>query len=273
VRHGASWTAAPHLQLTAVAVVRPVLVVLCAELSWIVARPDGACPGGASSRHSASCVVAVIDTARTPAIAPVGVQHAVSTHPVSSSGIQRRSCGVRPSGVRPAGFVVRGSGGPAVRCPPSGVRPSAVRPVRPDASGGPTQPGAPGNRHHRNRRDPGGLPRRRAARSTAEQAWGRRRCRARALVSGGSVANLAGVVAGRRRPRVTLSDRAGQAGVRSARRCGGAVGTGAGCRARWPRLPRDCRPRVGWATTVGDGCGACRRGGRAGEGRWAGRRG
>jgi hypothetical protein len=53
------------------------------------------------------------------------------------------------------------------------------------------------------------------------------------------------------------------------RRCG----TGAGCRARWPRLPRGCRPRVGWATTVGDGCGACRRGGRAGEGRWAGRRG
>jgi hypothetical protein len=29
---------------------------------------------------------------------------------------------------------------------------------------------------------------------------------------------------------------------------------------------------VGWATTVGGGCGACRRGGRAGEGRWAGRR-
>jgi hypothetical protein len=128
VRQGASWPAAAHLQLTAAAVVRPVLVVLCAELSWVVARPDGACPGGASSRHPA-VGRRRRDRHRQDASHGVGRRSASSMrcppHPVSSSGIQRWPSGVQLSGVRPSGSS---SGDPAVRCPPSGVRPSAVRP-------------------------------------------------------------------------------------------------------------------------------------------------
>jgi hypothetical protein len=219
VRQGASWTAASHLQLTAAAVVRPVLVVLCAELSWVVARPDGACPGGASSRHPASGVVAVIDTARTPAMASVaGRRPACGVHP---SGVVRDPR--RPCGVRPAGFIVRGSGGPAVCRPPSGVRPSAVRPVCPDASSW-SHPG-------RCARQPSPQEPSRSRWAAAPSSGsvdgraglGRAPLPSPRVGQWGSVANLAGVVAGRRRPRVTLSDRAGQAGVRSARRCGGAV--------------------------------------------------
>jgi hypothetical protein len=45
-------------------------------------------------------------------------------------------------------------------------------------------------------------------------------------------------------------------------------GTGCGCGARWPRLPRGCRRGL-VATTVGGGRGACRPGGRGRRGRWA----
>jgi hypothetical protein len=136
-------------------------------------------------------------------MASVGVQHRVSTRPGSSSGIRRSSRPVSsPSGVRSPGFVVRVSGGrvifcPAVRCPPvrcppgwcppgwcPAVRCPAVRcpggccPPRrsgPSVSSHPgrwrwAQVGAAGIRHHGNGSGPGGLPRRCAARSTAEGA-------------------------------------------------------------------------------------------------------
>jgi hypothetical protein len=127
VRQGASWPAAAHLQLTAAAVVRPVLVVLCAELSWVVARPDGACPGGASSRHPA-----------------VGRRRRDRHRQDASHGVGRRSASSMrcpPIRCRRPGSAAAvwcpavrcpaiwsSSGDPAVRCPPSGVRPSAVRP-------------------------------------------------------------------------------------------------------------------------------------------------
>jgi hypothetical protein len=154
----------------------------------------------------------------------------VPTHPVSSSGIQRRPCGVRPSGVRP--------------CPSGRVRLVPPRPVRRATVTTGTVEVPVGCRAAEPARwsvGVGGEPCRGSGRATAATRDAERPGRP-----------------GRRAERPSLW-----------RRCG----TGAGCRARWPRLPRGCRPRVGWATTVGDGCGACRRGGRAGEGRWAGRRG
>jgi hypothetical protein len=236
VRQGASWTAAAHLQLTAAAVVRPVLVVLVLSCPGLLPAQTVPARAERPAGIQRSGVVAVIDTARTPAMASVaGPRPACGVHPIrcrrpgSSGGRLVSSCPVSGHlGHRPG---IRRSGRPlsTVRCPPSGVRPSAVRPVRPDASGW-SHPGRCGRQPSPQEpsRSRWAVPRRRAARSTAEQAW-------------------------------------------DGRRCGGAVGTGAGCRARWLRLPRGCRPR-GWATTVGGGCGAGRRGGRAGEGRWAGRR-
>ena len=144
MRRGASWTAAYHVQLTVAAVARPVrssmvpLVLLAAELSWVVARPDRRhLPGGASSRHPASRV-AVVDTARTPAMASVaGRCPACGVHPsavvvrVRRSGRPvSRASGVHPSGVqcvqcpaRPVSTVRR----PAGCCPPPSVR---TRPPR-----------------------------------------------------------------------------------------------------------------------------------------------
>jgi hypothetical protein len=177
VRHGASWTAAYHLQLTVAAVAGPVLVVLAAELSWLVAQ-------AAAARRSVqpgiqrSCVVAVVSEARTPVMASVAGRCP--------------PCGVH-SAVR-----LSGSGGPAVQClavwcpacparPVSGrlvsTRPASsrllsapsvrTRPSRPTSgSGVGDQVEAAGNLHHRNVSRSGGLPRRGAARSTAEQAHG-----------------------------------------------------------------------------------------------------
>jgi hypothetical protein len=133
----------------------------------------------------------------------------LSTRPVST-----------PSSVRPCGVH------------PSNLQPAGVRPVGPDASVSShtgrwrwDQVGAAGARHHGNGLSPGGLPRRRAARSTAQQAWtravlprsrvGRRECwwrtRARCGAGGGAC---------------PLRGQASQAGVRSAVANGGAVGTG-----------------------------------------------
>ena len=115
------------------------LVVLAAELSRFVARPD------ASAQQSVqrSGTVAVVDNARTPAMASVAGP--------------RPACGVHlsgPSGVRP------------VRCPAVGVRPSVGRvrlvPIRRQRLGtgrcGKATPTTGTGR------DPDGLPRRRAAR-------------------------------------------------------------------------------------------------------------
>jgi hypothetical protein len=199
------------VQLTVAAVARPVrssmvpLVLLAAELSWGCCSPRRYLPGGASSRHPASGV-AVVDIARTPAMASVAGRCP--------------ACGVQPPiRGRP------GSGCPAVRCPASpvfghlgslsGVRlsgPSAVHPSSPLVSNRPvstrpvsnrllsTRPVSSrllsarrsgrvrllphrtgalgpgwcrgGNRHRRKRSRSRWWPCRRAARLTAQQAWG-----------------------------------------------------------------------------------------------------
>jgi hypothetical protein len=126
-------------------------------------------------------------------MASVGVQHRVSTRPGSSSGIRRSSrpvsspSGVQPvrcpvtwvrrPGVRRSGHLlssrpVSGLWCPAVRCP-AGWCP--CRRSGPSVSSHPgrwrwAQVGAAGIRHHGNGSGPGGLPRRCAARSTAEGA-------------------------------------------------------------------------------------------------------
>jgi hypothetical protein len=200
VRRGASWTAAYHLQLTVAAVARPVrssmvpLVLLAAELSWGCCLPRRHLPGGASSRHPASGV-AVVDTARTPAMASVagrcpacGVQPPIRGRPGSGRPAVRCPAspvfghlgslsGVRlsgPSAVHPSSPLVSTVRCPAVRCP-------AVwcPPVGPDASVSSTPDGGVGtrlvrggNRHRRKRSRSRWRPCRRAARSTAQQAWG-----------------------------------------------------------------------------------------------------
>jgi hypothetical protein len=113
VRRGASWTADHHLQLTVAAVVGSVLVVLAAELSWLVGRPDGGCPVERPAGIQRSGVVAVVGKARTPAMASVaGPRPACGLHPSGpSSGVQR----VQPSSVRPSG--VQRVQRPPVRCP------------------------------------------------------------------------------------------------------------------------------------------------------------
>ena len=147
MRRGASWTAEHHLQLTVAAVARPVrssvgaLGVLAAERSWVVARPDGVCPAERPAGIQRSGVVAVVDTASRPATASVaGVQHTVSTHPVSASGIRLSSrpvsghLGRRPEGPGGRPSAVHPSSVQPSAVHPSGVRPSAVHPssVQPD---------------------------------------------------------------------------------------------------------------------------------------------
>jgi hypothetical protein len=188
-------------------------------------------------------------------LASVGGPHpACGVHP---SGFVVRGPAVRPAGVQsvrcPVTWCRRpGSGGPAGWCPPvqrplsgvhpSSVQPSGVQPVRcparpvsaprrsgrvrllpPMAVAFGTRSRRRGDRHHRNGSRSLWLPRRRAARSTAQEAWGRAtlpRSRWSVGVGGRTRAGLGAGAAALDR----LSDQAGQAGVRSARgwrrRCG-----------------------------------------------------
>jgi hypothetical protein len=141
--------------------------------------------------------------------------------PVSGSlGSSRvRPSAVHPSSVQPSAVRPRPSG--RVRLVPCQVVALATRPVRratvTTGSG----------------RGPCGRPRRRAARSTAEQAWGRR-CRGRALGSRD--------VGGRPGPGwVRAAARTRRATRRARPTCGAPVAGGA----RWPRLPHSCRPVLG----------------------------
>jgi hypothetical protein len=180
---------------------------------------------------------------------PVGVQHRVSTHPVSSSGVRRSS---RPVASRPvSGHLGWSSGCPAVRSSavhPSGVQPSGVHPsgVRPFGV-------------HPSSVQPGGVP---------PRGFGRVRllpCRAVALGPGqcgghpspqervesrwaaalwsGSVDGRAGLDAGGAAKvacwSVGVGGGLGPGMVRAA-----ALWAGAGYSARWPHLPRGCQP--GW---------------------------
>jgi hypothetical protein len=168
VRRGASWTAAHHLQLTVMAVARPVrssvvpLVVRATAWSWIAARPAGVCPAGPPASIQRSGGVAVVDPARTrpwrrspasgmrwppspfivrdPALQPSGVQPvrcpgrpAPSLSGVRSPGFVVRGPAIRPAAVHPCG--VHPVCCPSVRCPASGVQPAAVHPssVQPSA--------------------------------------------------------------------------------------------------------------------------------------------
>jgi hypothetical protein len=208
---------------------------------------------------------------------------ASGVHHPASSGVRRSNRPVSsPSSVRSPGFVVRVSGGPALWCPP--VRCPALRcpPVQRPAGWCPprrsgrasvsshtgrwrwAQVGTTGTRHHGNGSSPVGC--------RAVQRFGRRPsrpgrgrcCRARVLVSGASVADPGRVGYGG--GACPLSDQAGQAGVRSARRWRRALWAQDEAAARGGRT---CRVAAvgGWvATTVGGGRGACRPGGRARRG-------
>jgi hypothetical protein len=251
VRRGASWTAAYHLQPTVAAVARPVRSSMVPSESLLLSGPGMLLAQPASARRSvqpASGGRASSPWSTPPGRqpwhrSPVGVQHAVSSRLVSSSGIRRSSRPVSsPSGVRSPGVVVRG---PAVRpaavhpssvqpsgVHPSGVQPSAVRPVRPDASGsshvrrwrlGPRLVRR-GTRHHGN-----GSRSRWAAAPLSGSVDGRGSLDravlpSRALVGGGSVADPGRVGCGRR-PRVP-----GWA-TRQARPACGAPVAGGGARA------------------------------------------
>ena len=272
--------------------------------SLLLSRPGSLLAQTASARRSVQPASSGRPSSPRPAMpgrqprrrSPVRVHHALSTHPVSSSGIRQSSRPVSsPSGVRSPGFVVRG---PAVRMAgvhpssvqlsgvqPSGVQPAGVRPadVRPHRSGRASVSSTPGGgvgdqagaAGHPSPQEPVEVPVGCRAVERLGQRPSRpgrgRRCRGRALVSGGVAGGLAGLGAGGRA--CPLSDQAGQAGVRSAVAGGGARAREQAGGARWPRLPRDCRPRAGWATTVRGRRGACRPGGRARKGQWACRRG
>ena len=93
--------------------------------------PDGVCPEERPAAIERSGVLAVVDPASRHATASVAaVQQAVSTHPVSASGIRLSS---RPV----SGHLGSSSGCPAVRSSavhPSSLQPAGVRPVGLDAS-------------------------------------------------------------------------------------------------------------------------------------------
>jgi hypothetical protein len=216
--------------------------------------------------------------------------------PLSGSVVRVRRSSVRPSGVQciqcPAcpvsGRLVstRPVSGRPVSTRPVSTRPVSTRPVstrllsasvRPDASSRPTSGGggdqveAAGNRHHRNGSSPGELPRRGAARWTAEQA------RTRATLPGSRIGQW-----GRWRTRARWGDgarpRLTGCATRQARPACGAPPLPA---ARWAREQAPARGAAaaawlaswaGWATTVGGGHGACRPGGWARRGQWACRR-
>jgi hypothetical protein len=235
VRQGASWTAAYHLQLTVAAVARPVrsgvgaLGVLAAERSW-VARPDDVCPEQRPAGLERSGVVAVADPASRHATASVaGVQHAVSAHPVSASGIRLSS---RPvSGPLGWSSEVRRSAGccppvrcPPVRCPPVRCPPVRCPAVRPDASVSShaqavavgTRSRWPGDRDHRNGWRPQGLPGRRRPDRRSRRPGRGRRCPSR--VGQWKVGGGPGPPGwcGPRRPRLT-TERPGRPGRRPER--------------------------------------------------------
>jgi hypothetical protein len=152
VRRGASWTAAYHRQLTVAAVASPirssvgVLDVLAVERSWSLLAQTTSARRSLQPVSRRSGVVAVVDTASRHATASVAaVQQAVSTHPVSASGIRLSSrpasghlgssssgSGARPSAVHPSGVQPSAVHPCGVQL--SGVQPSGVCPVRPDAS-------------------------------------------------------------------------------------------------------------------------------------------
>jgi hypothetical protein len=225
VRQGASWTAAYHRQLRVAAVARPVrgsvgaFGVLAAERSWLLLAQT---------------------TSAQRSVQPVPRAQAWSPWSTLPAGTPRRRSPVSSRRCPPIRFRRPGSGCPAVRCPvtwgsssrgsgarpsavqPSGVQPSGVRPVGPDASVSShaqtvalgTRSRWPGDRDHRNRWRPLGLPgRRRLDRCRGGRDAGD--AAQVALVSGRSVADPGHRVGcGPRRPRLP-TERPGRPGRRS----------------------------------------------------------
>jgi hypothetical protein len=255
VRRGASWTADHQLQLTGAAVAGSVLVVLAAELSWLVGRPDGGCPVERPAGIQRSGVVAVVGKARTPAMASVaGPRPACGVHhPVPSSGVRRTS---RPVSGRLMSSVssVQPVRCPAVRCPAfwcPPVRRPPVRlvsrllsaPVRPDAS--------VSSRLGRWRCGPGRCGGQPAPQERVEVPVGVTRW------SGwvdGRAGPDAGDAAGVTRWSVGVGGGPGPGWVRAA---AALWAPGAACSVRWPQRPRGCRSWAGvGSTTVGGSRGA-----------------
>jgi hypothetical protein len=188
----------------------------------LLAQTASARPASAAIQRSG--VVAVVDTASTPALASVdGRYQAWGVHP-SRCRCPGSGCPVRPvsspSGVRSPGVVLQGPAvccppvqRPAVCCPPLSVR---TRPPRPTSGRGVgDQAHAAGNRHHRvgvdvpmGGRAVGWLGRR-------PSKPGGRRCRGRAVgQSGCRWPTRAGLGAGGRVP----AERPGGPGRRAERR-------------------------------------------------------
>jgi hypothetical protein len=198
----------------------------------------------------------VVDTASRQATASVaGVQHAVSTHPVSASGIRlssrpvsghlgssSRESGGRPSAVHPSGVQ------PSGVCPrPSGrVRILPLRRWRwgPGRGGRATLTTGTGG-------DPVAAGPS-TARSTVQEVGTRATLpKSRWSMGGRWRTPAARVGCGPRRPRLT-TERPGRPSRRSERpsRAAARWARGAGGSARWLHPPRGCRPRAGCATTV-----------------------
>jgi hypothetical protein len=259
VRRGAAWPAKRPSSCLSWRWSSPVrrsvipLVVVAAELSWLVDRPDASAqpsvqrPSSGQDRRRAR-------HARTPAMASVaGPRPAwVSTHPVPSSGARLSG----PSSVRSARCPVTwarrpGSGVRPSGVHPSGVRPSGVAPVRPDVSvwspsggGIGDRPMRQGNPHH------GSGPRSLWAAASSSGSGRRpsrpgrgRRRRGHPWSAGLSVVDPGRVGRGRR-PCLTLASRVGQAA------CGAPVAGGC-ARAREEAAPAARLPFPGW---VGDHC-------------------
>jgi hypothetical protein len=110
---------------------QPVRSSMMPSESLLLSRPGSLLAQTASARRSVQPASSSRPSSPRPAMpgrqprrrSPVRVHHALSTHPVSSSGIRQSSRPVSsPSGVRSPGFVVRG---PAVRM--ADVHPSSVQ--------------------------------------------------------------------------------------------------------------------------------------------------
>jgi hypothetical protein len=290
VRRGASWTAAYYLQPTVAAVARPVGSSVVPSESLLLSGPGLLLAQTASARRSvqptssgqASSPWSTLPGHQPWHRSPVDVRHACppirDRRPGSGSqpsSVQPVQCPARPvsspSGVQSPGVVVRVSGDPAVCCPPVRCPALWCPPVQRPAGWCPPHQSAasvssPTGRWREPRsvrrapvttgtdRVAGGLPRRRAVRSTAQQAGAAdgRCCRVRGLVSGGVGGGPGpGWVWRRRCP---LRDQAGQAGVPSApslrRRCGtGGLRCEVAAPAAW--LPSGLGGRPWWVVVVG----------------------
>jgi hypothetical protein len=221
VRRGASWTAASHQQLTVAAVARPVRSSVVPSESLLPSSPGLLLAQTAAARRSVrptssgrgSSPRSTVPGRQRWRRSPVGVQHRVSTHPGRpGSGGPAVRCPARPL----SGHLGWSSGCPAVRSSavqPSGVRPSGVHPSSVQLAGvRPIGPDTSVSSHSGRWRWPGSVRRAPVTTGTGRvpvggrvvERFGRlpsrpgrgRCCRARALVSGMSVADPAGLGAG-----------------------------------------------------------------------------